>query len=37
MQVAGPAIVTELDSTTVVLPHHVATVDRYYNLLINRI
>jgi N-methylhydantoinase A len=36
MRVAGPAIVTELDSTTVVLPHHVATVDRYYNLLITR-
>lgn len=36
MAVEGPAIVTELDSTTVVLPGHVATVDRYYNLLINR-
>lgn len=36
MQVAGPAIVTELDSTTVVLPGHTATVDRYFNLLINR-
>lgn len=36
MQVAGPAIVTELDSTTVVLPAHTATVDRYFNLLINR-
>jgi N-methylhydantoinase A len=36
MQVEGPAIITELDSTTVVLPHHTATVDRYFNLLINR-
>jgi N-methylhydantoinase A len=36
MTVEGPAIVTELDSTTVVLPHHTATVDRFYNLLINR-
>ena len=35
-QIEGPAIVTELDSTTVVLPHHTATVDRYYNLLINK-
>lgn len=34
--IEGPAIITELDSTTVVLPHHVAEVDRYYNLLINR-
>ncbi len=34
-RVLGPAIVTELDSTTVVLPHHEATVDAYYNLLIN--
>jgi N-methylhydantoinase A len=36
MRIDGPAIITELDSTTVVLPHHVATVDRFYNLLINR-
>jgi N-methylhydantoinase A len=36
MTIEGPAIVTELDSTTVVLPGHVATVDRYFNLLINR-
>ena len=36
MQVEGPAIVTELDSTTVVLPGHTASVDRYFNLLINR-
>ncbi len=31
----GPAIVTEFDSTTVVLPGYVAEVDRYYNILIN--
>jgi N-methylhydantoinase A len=36
MQVEGPAIITEVDSTTVVLPGHTATVDRYFNLLINR-
>jgi len=36
MQVEGPAIVTELDSTTVVLPGHTAMVDRHFNLLINR-
>lgn len=36
MQVEGPAIITELDSTTVVLPYHTATVDRYFNLLINK-
>ena len=36
MAIKGPAIITELDSTTVVLPHHLATVDRFYNLLINK-
>jgi N-methylhydantoinase A len=36
MLVEGPAIITELDSTTVVLPNHTASVDRFYNLLINR-
>src|SRR5438874_3153820 len=30
----GPAIVTEFDSTTVVLPGHRATVDRNFNILI---
>lgn len=34
-RIVGPAIVTELDSTTVVLPDHEAVVDRFYNLLIN--
>ena len=33
-QIAGPAIVTEMDSTTVVLPHSAAEVDRYANILI---
>jgi N-methylhydantoinase A len=33
-QIAGPAIVTEFDSTTVVLPGHGATVDANYNILI---
>jgi N-methylhydantoinase A len=31
---SGPAIVTEFDSTTVVLPGYVAEVDRYSNILI---
>jgi N-methylhydantoinase A len=31
---AGPAIVTEFDSTTVVLPGYTATVDTNYNILI---
>jgi N-methylhydantoinase A len=33
--IAGPAIVTEFDSTTVVLPGHEAVVDTNYNILIN--
>ena len=32
--IAGPAIVTEFDSTTVILPDHAATVDTNYNILI---
>jgi len=35
LEVAGPAIVGEMDSTTVVLPGYVATVDKVGNLLIN--
>ncbi|MEJ8567857.1 hydantoinase/oxoprolinase family protein [Elongatibacter sediminis] len=35
MQVPGPAVVIEMDSTTVVLPGHEATVDAIGNLLIN--
>jgi N-methylhydantoinase A len=31
---SGPAIVTEFDSTTIVLPGHTATVDSNYNILI---
>jgi N-methylhydantoinase A len=34
-RIAGPAIVTEFDSTTVVLSGHAAEVDRYLNLIIN--
>ena len=34
--VAGPAIVTEFDSTTVILPGYSAVVDRYFNLIINK-
>ena len=33
-RIAGPAIVTEFDSTTVILPEHEATVDVNYNILI---
>jgi N-methylhydantoinase A len=33
--VPGPAIVVEMDSTTLVLPDHAATVDEVGNLLIN--
>jgi len=35
MRFAGPAIVTEFDSTTVVLPGYVAEVDVNFNILIN--
>jgi N-methylhydantoinase A len=31
----GPAVITEFDSTTVVLPQFVAEVDEYFNILIN--
>jgi N-methylhydantoinase A len=34
-RVEGPAIVTEFDSTTVVLPGYAAEVDRFLNLIIN--
>ena len=34
-QIEGPAIVTESDSTTVILSGHQAKVDRYLNILIN--
>jgi len=34
-QVVGPAVVMEMDSTTVILPGHVAEVDAVGNLLIN--
>ena len=35
LEIAGPAIVMEMDSTTVVLPGYVATVDSLGNILIN--
>ena len=35
MLISGPAIVTEFDSTTVVLPGYDATVDEHFNILIN--
>jgi len=33
-EIEGPAIVTEMDSTTLILPGHIAVVDEYGNLLI---
>src|SRR4051812_11034350 len=35
-RIAGPAIVTEFDSTTVVLDGYTAEIDRFFNLLIRR-
>ena len=37
MRFEGPAIVTEFDSTTVVLPGYAAEVDNNFNILINPI
>ena len=34
LHVPGPAIVTEMDSTTLILPGHTGTVDRFGNILI---
>ena len=34
MRFDGPAVVTQYDATTLVLADHVATVDRWLNLLI---
>ncbi len=33
-RIAGPAIVVEMDATTVILPEHVGEVDQYGNILI---
>ena len=33
--ISGPAIVSEMDSTTVILPKHEAAVDEVGNLIIN--
>ena len=33
-RIAGPAIVTEMDSTTLILPDHIGAVDRVGNILI---
>jgi len=35
--IAGPAIVQQLDSTTVVWPEHTARVDAYHNLVLERV
>jgi N-methylhydantoinase A len=37
LEVPGPAIVSEMDSTTVVLPGYIARVDNIGNLLIDRV
>ena len=34
-RIEGPAIVTEMDSTTLILPGHVGVVDGYGNIIIN--
>jgi N-methylhydantoinase A len=34
--IAGPAIIEEVDSTTIILPDYKGIVDRYGNLIINR-
>lgn len=33
--IVGPAVIEQLDSTVVVFPHQVASVDEYYNLVIS--
>ena len=35
LTILGPAIVSEMDSTTVILPDHQALVDKVGNLIIN--
>ena len=35
-EIDGPAIVTEFDSTTVILPGYRGAVDKHFNILINR-
>ncbi len=34
-RISGPAIVTEMDSTTLILPDHVGEVDNFGNIIIN--
>ncbi len=34
-RVVGPAVVTEMDSTTLILPDHVGEIDTYGNIVIN--
>ena len=33
-RIAGPAVLTQLDATTLVLPGHLGTVDRLGNLIV---
>ena len=34
-RITGPAIITEMDSTTLILPDHVGEVDQFGNIIIN--
>jgi N-methylhydantoinase A len=34
-RIAGPAVIMEMDSTSLILPNHTGEVDRYGNILIN--
>ncbi|MCC5920078.1 MAG: hydantoinase/oxoprolinase family protein [Cyclobacteriaceae bacterium] len=34
-KIAGPAVVTEMDSTSVILPDHIGEIDKFGNILIN--
>ena len=36
-KIAGPALISQTDSTTLIHPDHLATVDEYLNLVINPI
>jgi N-methylhydantoinase A len=33
-EIVGPAIITQKDSTTLIIPGHIATVDEHMNILI---
>ena len=33
-RIPGPAIVEQMDSTTIILPNQIATVDQYLNMIL---